>query len=87
MADYVEGVEGSSPPSELVLAWRCERWQTLPEGGGLFDQPLAVMTAMETAQFTYDAFSGRLRAAKRNRLVEWSEEHPRMAEFCAVNGR
>lgn len=49
----------------------------------MFDQPLAVMTAMETAQYAYEAFSGRLRASKKNRLVEWSEEHPAMAEFCS----
>jgi len=55
----------------------------LPEAGGLFDQPLETMTAMETAQYAYDAFSGRQRAAERQRLVEWSEDNPKMAEFCA----
>lgn len=27
-----------APPADLLLAWQCERWNTLPEAGGYMDQ-------------------------------------------------
>jgi hypothetical protein len=43
-ADYAEG-EGEPPP-ELKTAMMCERWNTLPEAGGLLDQPAGLMERM-----------------------------------------
>ena len=28
----------AEPPAELQTAWQCQRWGTLPEAGGIYDQ-------------------------------------------------
>jgi hypothetical protein len=33
-------------PMELRMAWQCERWQALPEAGGLSDQDYRLMNRM-----------------------------------------
>jgi hypothetical protein len=34
------------PPPELALAWQCQRWNALPEAGGLLDQPAGLVQRM-----------------------------------------
>lgn len=41
--------DNAPPPAELTLAWQCERWHTLPDGGGYLDQDyrrVFLMTAL-----------------------------------------
>ena len=72
----------TEPPPALVLYWRCERWRTLPRAGGLFDQPLAVMTQMEAAHYTAESFRERASAAKSGKLIEWAEANPDKVSYC-----
>jgi len=44
---------GEPPPPELTLAWDCERWKTLPDAGGLYDQEYALMQKMDKYQSIY----------------------------------
>lgn len=84
MAAAAYGKRQGEPPPALVLAWRCQRWKTLPIAGGLFNQPLTTMTQMEAAQYTADAFEERARAAKRGKLIEWCEENPQLLAYCRM---
>ncbi len=49
--------EGSPPPDELRIAWSCERWNTLPEAGGWFDQDYTLTYRMTCLSNVYDACS------------------------------
>lgn len=61
-AEYGEDGE-KAPPPELELAFSCHRWNTLPEAGGLLDQPAGMMRRMSIVENIYNAFHG-LRQAK-----------------------
>jgi hypothetical protein len=76
-ADYAKGY--GEPPPDLVMGWRLKQWRALPFSGGLFDQPLQMMSRMEAALNTYDAFSARL----RTKAPEFTEQYPEWALFCA----
>ena len=43
------------PPQALVEAWKCHRWDALPEPGGLRDQPIRLMADMTLCENVYDA--------------------------------
>ena len=45
-----------SPPDELVLAWNCERWNSLPYGGGLLDQPAGLMDKLSLLSKVHNAY-------------------------------
>ena len=47
--------EGDIPPPALVEAWKCHRWDALPEPGGLRDQPIRLMADMTLCENVYDA--------------------------------
>lgn len=66
----------------MVLAWRCQRWKTLPKSGGLFDQPLAVMIQMEVVQYIAETFQERAAAAEAKKLIEWSTANPDKLNYC-----
>jgi hypothetical protein len=53
-ADCAEGK--GPPPGELQLAWQARGWGTLPESGGLRDQPAGLLDRMTQALGVYDAF-------------------------------
>jgi hypothetical protein len=49
-------VDGDEPPPpELRMAWLCERYNALPDGGGLLDQDAGLMTRMGAANNVYRA--------------------------------
>jgi hypothetical protein len=52
-ADVVD-MKGDPPPA-LVTAWKCQRWGTLPNAGGLRDQPVRLMRDMTACENVYNA--------------------------------
>lgn len=78
MADFAEGITTESP-HELTLAQDCQQWRTLPEPGGMFDQPLRVMVEMKAALNVYAAFKAR---ASADNAEVFSKQHPAVVEFC-----
>jgi hypothetical protein len=78
VADYAEEISDQPPPA-LKLAWRMKRWGQLPKAGGLLEQPLAIMTQVEMALHTFEAFTARKAAES---AVQFAETHPSWAEFC-----
>jgi hypothetical protein len=47
--------ENASPPPELRLGWNCERWQTLPDAGGIHDQEYQLVQSMNASLNVYHA--------------------------------
>jgi len=72
-ADAAEGVGGM--PAELELGLQCERWNALPEPGGLLDQPLGLLQRMGAAVNVYKAFVSE-RQRGNVTLTEWSRREP-----------
>jgi len=64
--------EGTPPPVELRLAWQCEKWNTLPEDGGLYDQDFMTMFLMNSLKSMHDAIV-RIKAAKGKQIHSLSE--------------
>lgn len=55
------------PPSELSLSWQCERWHTLPDVGGLWQQDYLTMKRMTITANVYNAVS---RLPNANQLTD-----------------
>jgi hypothetical protein len=84
MTEAVDAVlEGSVPPQELIMAWRCRQWNALPEAGGVFDQPYTLMERMEALSNIYDTMSHYANAQgeqihglshQERRLLKWLKD-------------
>ena len=46
--------QDAPPPVELRLAWLCENWKTLPEGGGMMDQDYRTIARMTGLSNVYN---------------------------------
>ena len=76
----VGAIYGESPPADLQLAWKCQKWGALPCGGGMYDQPFVTMQNMTVLSNVYDTVSymrnlhgdqiHRLTESQR-RLIRW----------------
>ena len=75
-ADYGEG--NGDPPPELDLAFRCRRWNSLPEAGGLNDQPGGLMHRLTVVENVYNAFHGMTTAPD---LAKWGDANPGMRKI------
>lgn len=53
IAAAVECAYGEPPPHELRLAWDCQKWNCLPEPGGLMDQDWQTMRRMTALDGVY----------------------------------
>ena len=70
-ADAAEGL--GPPPEELQLAWQVHRWHTLPNEGGLRDQPAGVVLRMGIAESVYNAVKAWKAATD---WTKWSAQNP-----------
>ena len=41
---------------ELILAWQCKQWNTLPRSGGILEQPAGLIKIMSAVINVYNAF-------------------------------
>lgn len=55
-----------------MMAWHCERWHCLPEGGGMMDQDYRMMREMAACANVYNALS-RLRNALGEQIHQLSD--------------
>lgn len=75
MVDSVEG-EGTPPP-ELVLAFMCQKWNTLPDAGGLYDQDARIMKKMSGVLAVHNAIS-RWRSLTGRNIHQLTESERRI---------
>ena len=61
------------PPRPLTLAWQCRTWHTLPEPGGLLDQPAGLVAQMTACENAYSAWKSFRRATS---IIKWRSDHP-----------
>jgi len=73
--DYAKDSENNAPPPELVTIWQCRRWNTLPNAGGILDQPAGMMYTLTQYARVYDAF---VEYSKRElgKEASWRGAHP-----------
>lgn len=76
---------GSPPPPELVLAWRCERWQSLPDAGGLLDQDARRMRIMTQLLNVY-AVRDKLNNAQGKQIHSLTTSERRLIRWLMDNG-
>ncbi len=82
-ADNAEDPEGCAPPPTLSLAWNCQQWHTLPDAGGLMDQPAGLIARMNVALNIHAAFTG-FRHAEDG--AQWRKDNPGLARLIMQVG-
>lgn len=65
---------GETPP-ELRYAWQCQRWGSLPNAGGLRDQPMRLMADMPVALNVYNARQAYWYAMRNGNIVTWQQQN------------
>jgi hypothetical protein len=55
------------------MAMMCDRWKTLPEAGGLLDQPAGMMERMTAALNVHSAFAHMYSSTD---WAKWKAENP-----------
>lgn len=70
VVDYVEG-KGPLPP-ELSLYWQVQTYHSLPEPGGLLDQPAGLLDRMTAAANVYSIMKSRTQSKD---WVKWAENN------------
>jgi hypothetical protein len=79
-ADAADGI--GTMPAELQLGLICERWNALPEVGGILDQPVGLLEKMSAAVNVYNAL-----LSEKNRgeltLTQWSKANPQAWQVLA----
>ena len=61
------------PPPELELAFTCHRWNSLPESGGVLDQPAGLLRRMSAVENIYNSFKA---LEKANDYARFGDENP-----------
>lgn len=78
---------GDPPPDELVLGWQCERWHTLPEPGGMYDQDAglvyrmgALMNIHRTVSRVRNLYGAQIHSMSdsERRMIRWLREQEMM---------
>ena len=86
MAAHAEGK--APPPPALKYAQQCEHWHALPNGGGLWDQPIRLMEDMRVCMNVYrsvKAFRFKMNnSTKHNNIVHWQKANPQAWAVAAA---
>lgn len=72
-------------PPELKLAWQAQRWNALPEPGGLLDQPAGLLNRMATAASVYNAFKTLQQSA--GQIVALANNNPQVIQIVRMAER
>lgn len=73
------------PPPELKLAWSCERWKTLPDAGGLYDQDYQLLHRMNAFINIHNAVQ-RIKSLKGTQIHTLSDNERLILRFLMDNG-
>lgn len=77
--------DNAPPPSELKLAWSCERWKTLPDAGGLYDQDYSLLHRMNAFTNIYNAVQ-RIKTLKGKQIHSLSDSERLILRYLMDNG-
>lgn len=77
--------DNAPPPAELSLAWQCQRWHTLPDGGGLYAQDYRTMHMMTVTQNIHDAVV-RARSLKGKNIHQLTDNERMILRVLMDNG-
>jgi len=65
-------VQNTPPPPELMLAWQCNRWNVMPEAGGLYDQDYQTTYRMTALSNIYDVVT-KIRRLKGKQIHQLTD--------------
>lgn len=82
MVAHVE--HGAPPPPELIAALSADRWNTLPNSGGLYDQPAGWMATTAQLLNVFRAYSSYKRMDVRQLEAHSPELHAIFQEMEAL---
>lgn len=70
----------AEPPIELALGWQMRHYRTLLAGGGLLDQPRALLITCTACVQMYDAMK-EYNAQPLDRGIDWMTANPDKARL------
>jgi len=73
------------PPAMLSLAWNCQRWNTTPDPGGMYDQDYQTMRLMGVCLNIYNAVS-HLRNCRGAQIHSLSESERKILGWLVKQG-
>jgi len=76
--------DDAPPPVELRIAWQCNRWNTLPESGGLYEQDYRTLLLMTATSNIYNAVT-RMQNLKGKRIHELTEAERKVIRVLVDN--
>lgn len=76
---------GDAPPPDLKLAWWCERYNCLPDAGGMHDQDYALIYRMNTLNNVYNT-AQRVANMKGAEIHKLTQSELRLIAFLRKEG-
>ena len=74
-----------SPPQELSLAWLCERYTSLPELGGIFEQEYKLIKQMAKLNNIYQAVN-RMRNLRGEAIHRLTTQERQIIKYLIDSG-
>jgi hypothetical protein len=71
----------TAPPYLLSLYWQCERFNSLPEAGGILDQPAGLLQKMSSLANIYDSHKAYYAASN---VAKWADANPEAFRVVAM---
>lgn len=78
-------VHDTPPPSELSLAWQCQRWNALPESGGLYEQDYQTIYRM-TVFSNINNVVAKVRGLKGKEIHRLTDTERKILRFLMDRG-
>ena len=78
-------LDNAPSPIELRLAWQCERWNTLPDDGGLYKQDYQTLLRMSFTQNVYNAIV-RVKALTGENIHQLTDNERKILKMLMDNG-
>lgn len=80
----LHAVDDKPPPPPLRLAWQCERWNTLPEAGGLYVQDARTLFEMNATLSIYNAIF-RIKTLKGKNIHQLTDNERKILRMLMDN--
>ena len=77
--------QNAEPPPELSLSWQCERYNCLPDSGGLYAQDFALLQRMSTLENVHRTVS-KLRNMQGKQIHSLTVAERRLIRWLLDNG-
>ena len=77
-------VHDTPPPPDLLLAFQCQRWNALPDSGGLYEQDFQTLYRMTATLNIYNTVS-RVRQLKGKEIHRLTDSERKILRYLMDN--